>query len=146
MLIFILTKCIKYLFLWQTLNELPATNISRIHQIVKDCIERIWQFSFSVLCTVSAPVFGNQWFGTWEHYGKAHGSLLSRTTKYSNTLCCWFPTSSNILILPSHFWQIRFESCWLHCSQCRILALLRYCLFSWSILFHTWYFKVQEVL
>ena len=30
-------------------------------------------------------------------------------------------TSSNILILPSQFCQIRFESCWLHCSKCRIL-------------------------
>ena len=36
------------------------------------------------------------------------------------------PTSSNILILPSQFWQIRFKSCWLHCSKCRILVLLRY--------------------
>ena len=45
---------------------------------------------------------------------------------YNYTACCWFPTSSNILILPSQFWQIRFESCWLHCSKCRILVLLRY--------------------
>ena len=45
---------------------------------------------------------------------------------YNYTGCCWFPTSSNILILPSQFWQIRFESCWLHCSKCRILVLLRY--------------------
>ena len=37
-----------------------------------------------------------------------------------HTACCWFPTSSNMLILPSQFWQIRFESCWLHCSKCRI--------------------------
>ena len=37
------------------------------------------------------------------------------------------PTSSNILILPSQFWQIRFESCWwLHCSKCQILVLLWY--------------------
>ena len=42
------------------------------------------------------------------------------------TACCWFPTSSNILILPSQFWQIRFESYWLHCSKCRILVLFRY--------------------
>ena len=47
-------------------------------------------------------------------------------TLYNYTACCWFPTSSNILILPSQFWQIRFESCWLHCSKCRILVLLRY--------------------
>ena len=45
---------------------------------------------------------------------------------YIYTACCWFPTSSNILILLSQFWQIRFESCWLHCSKCRILVLLRY--------------------
>ena len=32
----------------------------------------------------------------------------------------------NILILPSQFWQIRFESCWLHCSKSWILVLLRY--------------------
>ena len=45
---------------------------------------------------------------------------------YNYTACCWFPTSTNILILPSQFWQIRFESCWLHCSKCRILVFLRY--------------------
>ena len=45
---------------------------------------------------------------------------------YNYTACCWFPTSSNILILPSQFWQIGFESCWLHCSNSRILVLLRY--------------------
>ena len=33
---------------------------------------------------------------------------------------------AKLLILPSQFWQIRFESCWLHCSKCRILVLLRY--------------------
>ena len=77
--------------------------------------------------TVRAPVFGrHQFFGTSKHYGKAHGSLLFRWMNYDYTACCWFPTSSNILILPSQFWQIRFESCWLHCSKCRILELLRY--------------------
>ena len=77
--------------------------------------------------TVRAPVFGrHQFFGTSEHYGKAQGSLLSGWMNYNYTACCWFPTSSNILILPSQFWQIRFESCWLHCSKCRILVLLRY--------------------
>ena len=77
--------------------------------------------------TVRAPVFGrHQFFGTSEHYGKAHGSLLSGWMNYIYTACCLFPTSSNILILPSQFWQIRFESCWLHCSKCRILVLLRY--------------------
>ena len=77
--------------------------------------------------TVRAPVFGrHQFFGTSEHYGKAHGSLLSGWMNYNYTACCWFPTSSNILILPSQFWQIRFESCWLHCSKCRILVLFGY--------------------
>ena len=65
-----------------------------------------------------APVF--------RHHGKVHGSLLSGWINYNYTACCWFPTSSNISILPSQFWQIRFESCWLHCSKCRILVLLRY--------------------
>ena len=65
-----------------------------------------------------APVFGrHQFFGTSEHYRKAHGSLLSGWMNYNYTACCWFPTSSNILIIPSQFWQIRFESCWLHCSK-----------------------------
>ena len=64
--------------------------------------------------TVRAPVFGRHYFfGTSEHYGKAHGSLLSGWMNYNYTACRWFPTSSNILILPSQFWQIRFESYWL---------------------------------
>ena len=45
---------------------------------------------------------------------------------YNYTACCWFSTSSNILILPSQFWQIRYESCWLYSSKCRILVVLRY--------------------
>ena len=78
-------------------------------------------------CTVRAPVFGRyQFFGTSEHYGKTHGSLLTLWMNYNYIACCWFPTSSNILILPSQFWQIGFESYWLHCSKCRILVLLRY--------------------
>ena len=81
----------------------------------------------SILCTVRAPVFGrHHFFVTWEHYRKAHGSLLSGWMNYNYTACCWFPTSSNILILPSQFWQIRFDSCWLYCSKCQILVLLWY--------------------
>ena len=77
--------------------------------------------------TVRAPVFGrHQFFGTSEHYRKAHGSLLSGWMNCNYTTCRWFPTSNNILILPSQFWKIRFESCWLHCSKCQIL-LLQYC-------------------
>ena len=68
--------------------------------------------------TIRAPVFDrHQFFSTLEHYGKAHGSLLSGWMNYNCTACCWFPTSSNILILLSQFWQIRFESCWLHWSK-----------------------------
>ena len=77
----------------------------------------------SLQYTVRAPVFGrHQFFGTSEHYGKAHGSVLSGWMNYNYTACCWFPTSNNILILPSQFWQIGFESYWLHCSKCRILV------------------------
>ena len=85
--------------------------------------------------TVRAPVFGrHQFVGTSEHYGKAHGNLLSGYINYNYTVCCWFPTSSNILILPSQFWQIRFESYWLHSSKCRILVLFWYD--SLYIMFH----------
>ena len=41
-------------------------------------------------CTVRAPVFGrHQFFGTSEHCGKAHGSLLSWWMTYNYTACCW---------------------------------------------------------
>ena len=36
--------------------------------------------------------------------------IIWMTDLYNYTACCWFPTSNNILILPSQFWQIRFES------------------------------------
>ena len=95
---------------------------------------RTWHIQKAILTnenipssTVRAPVFGrHQFFGTLDHYGKAHGNLLSGWMNYNYTACCWFPTSSNILILPSQFWQIRFKSYWLHCSKCRILVFLRY--------------------
>ena len=91
--------------------------------------------------TVRAPVFGrHQFFGTSEHYRKAHGNLLSGWMNYNYTACCWFPTSSNILILPSQFWQIRFESYWLHCSKCRILVRLRYITSSLHVFTFTMYF------
>ena len=81
----------------------------------------------SSLTTIRAPVFGrHQFFGTSEHYGKVCGSLLSGWMNYNYTACCWFPTCNNILILPSQFWQIRFESYWSHCSKCWKLVLLRY--------------------
>ena len=95
-----------------------------------------------LLCTVRTPVFGrHQFFGTSEHYGKTHGSLLSGWMNYNYTACCWFPTSSNILILPSQFWQIRFESFWLHCSKCRILVLLRYLV--WDFIHESVDFRVK---
>ena len=88
-------------------------------------------------CTVRTPVFGrHQFFGTSEHYGNTHGSLLSGWMNYNYTACCWFPTSSNILILPSQFWQISFESYWLHCSKCWILVLWRYKYFNGISKFH----------
>ena len=92
---------------------------------------KIWAACpYMVASTVRAPVFGRHQFidtlirALW----KSPWSLLSGWMNYNYTACCWFPTSSNILILPSQFWQIRFESCWLHCSKCWILVLLRYML------------------
>ena len=79
--------------------------------------------------TVRAPVFGRnqKWeFSTSKHYRKAHGSLLSGSMYCHYTAWYWLPPSSNISILPLQFWQIRFESYWLHCSKCRILVTLRY--------------------
>ena len=77
-----------------------------------------------------------QFFGTSEHYGKAQGGLLSGWMNYNYTACCWFPTSSNILILPSQFWQIGFESYWLHSSKCRILVLLWYIITQSTVQMH----------
>ena len=94
--------------------------------IKRSDIQNNWCISV-ILYIVRAPVFGrHQFFGTSEHYRNAHGSLLSGWMDYNYTAWFWFPTSSNILILHSQFWQIRFESYWLHCSKCRILVLLRY--------------------
>ena len=63
-----------------------------------------------------------------------HLRALSGWMNYNYTACCWFPTSNNILILPSQFWQISFESYWLHCSKCRILVLLRYLIIEQAII------------
>ena len=140
-------KCISYtvIFVLQSLVQYANDAQACVHQwkvcawgyfgIVKthkaqlSVLRPFWKINWS--CTVRAPVFGrHQFFGTSEHYGKAHGSLLSGWMNYNYTACCWFPTSSNILILPSQFWQIGFESCWLHCSKCQILVLLRYAFLS----------------
>ena len=67
---------------------------------------------FNTVCTVRAPVFGrHQLFGTSEHYGKTHGSLLSGWMNYNYTSCRWFPTSSNIVItsitiLTNQVWKL----------------------------------------
>ena len=98
--------------------RLPSPHYSS--PVWQECLKIIWS-------TIRAPVFGrHQFFGTSKQYRKAHGSLLSGWVNYNYTACCWFPTSSNSLIVPSQLWQIRFESCWLHCSKCQILVLLRY--------------------
>ena len=80
-------------------------------------------------CTVRPPVFSrHQFFETPRSISeKPLWSLLSGWMNYNYTAYCWFSTSSNILIVPSqYYWQIGFESCWLHCSKCRILVLLLY--------------------
>ena len=74
-------------------HKSPSTQTSKFTDSV------LWMFCSN--STVRAPVFGrHQFFGTSEHYGKAHGSLLSGWMNYNYTACWWFPTSSNILILP----------------------------------------------
>ena len=89
------------------------------------CLQFITSEEISI--TVRVPVFGrHQFFGTSEHYGKIHGRLLFGWMNNNYTACCWFHTFSNILILPLQFWQIRFESYWLHCLKCWILVLLWY--------------------
>ena len=95
-------------------------------------ILNLWRrFEFAITCTkiLRAPVFGrHQFFGTSEHYGKAHGRLLSWWMNYNYTgfvvtgflHLAIFHTSITVLD-----WQIRFESYWLHCSKCRIVVFLR---------------------
>ena len=52
--------------------------------------------------TVRAPVFDmHHYIRHLRALRKAHGSLLSGWMNYNYTACCWFPTSINILILPS---------------------------------------------
>ena len=78
------------------------------------------------LPTVRAPVFGRYQFSAPRSIREKPMEVyyLDEWIIKFYTACCWFPTSSNILIFPSQFWQIRFESYWLHCSKCRILVLL----------------------
>ena len=76
--------------------------------------------------TIRAPVFGrHQFFGTSEHYGKAHWSLLSGWMNYNYTACCWFPTSSNILTLPSQIWQIRLKV-----ADCTVQSAEYWCIYG----------------
>ena len=101
---------------WNSLTTRTCSSMELVYVLVKTIV--------MTHGTVRAPVFDRyQFFGTSEHYGKAHGNLLSGWMNYYCTACYWFPTSNNILILPSQFWQIRFESYWLHCSKCWILVL-----------------------
>ena len=67
---------------------------------------------------------------------------------YNYTACCWFPTSSNSLILTSQFWQFGFESCWVHCSKCRILVFLWYlcaCCHSYMYMYIMLYFTLLNI-
>ena len=101
-------------------------NNKTVKSKVGECINFLEGGGWEWNSTVRAPVFGrHQFFGTSEHYGKAYGSLLTGWMNYDYIASCWFPKSSNSLIHPSQFWQIRFESYWSHCSKCRILVLLR---------------------
>ena len=82
--------------------------------------------------TVRAPVFDrHQFFGTSEYYGKAHGSLLSGWMNYNYTACCWFPTSSNILILPSQFWQSSLKV-----ADCTVQSAEYWCFYGTHL--YTW--------
>ena len=91
-------------------SVLPATMLGimpTLWQVVWVVYRSLWVMfvscSLTYTCTVRAPVFDrHQFFGTSEHYGKAHGSLLSGWMNCNYTAYCWFPTSSNIWILPSH--------------------------------------------
>ena len=56
-----------------------------------------------------APVFRHL-----RAFRKSPWKFIIWMMNYNYAACCWFPTSNNILILSSQFWQIRFESCWLH--------------------------------
>ena len=59
-----------------------------------------------------APVFGrHQFFGTLEHYRKAHGSLLSELINYNYTACCWFSYiqqyfNTSITVLTNQVWKL----------------------------------------
>ena len=81
------------------------------------------QYLHVAMSTVRAPVFGrHQFFGTSEHYGKAHESLLSGSMNYFYTACCWFPTSSNILIYFHHTCSsdksgLKVTDCTVQCAE-----------------------------
>ena len=63
-------------------------------------------------CTVRAPVFGrHQFFGTSEHYGKAHGSLLSGWMNYNYTgmlLVSYIQQyiNTSITVLTNQVWKL----------------------------------------
>ena len=75
-------------------------------------ISHKWYF-FSTYTMIRAPVFGrHQFFGTSEHYGKAHGSLLSGWMNYIKLHCMllvsyipqYFNTS--ITVLTNLVWKL----------------------------------------
>ena len=108
------------------------------------CVACFCLFFLSLCCVESANII-NYRKGTSIRQAPVFrhlGALRKNPWKFMNfmnelyyTACCWFPTSSNILILPSQFWQIGFESYWLHCWKCRILVLLWY-IFFWNKIHH----------
>ena len=125
-------------FTWKA--EKQATYIStRGIDILIGCLRYLNQnFHLKLTCNGNKIAYFNKfnwnWIKNWYHKGtsiwqapvfrqprsiteKPMEVLLSGWMNYNYTACCWFPTSSNILILPSQLWQIRFESCWLHCSN-----------------------------
>ena len=76
--------------------------LSNMLETVKDNVE--YRTGTSIR---QAPVFRHLralWKSPWKFV------IWMNEFNYNYTACCWFPTSSNILILPSQFWQIRFES------------------------------------
>ena len=90
------------------------------------------KLKFILLSTVRAPVFGRHQLSASQSITEKSMEVYYLDEWIIITLhVAGFLLSSNILILPSQFWQISIESCWLHCSKCRILVLLRYSCLLW---------------
>ena len=94
--------------------------------------------------TVSAPVFGRrQFFGTSEHYGIAHGSLLSGWMNYDYTACCWFFTwiqqyfNTSIIVLTNQVLKVAdctVQSAEYWCFYCTALKIKTNNWTTWQIL------------